>query len=159
MNHEVQQTNVQLSIIAAWLGICGIIRRYKVRLLEAGSRPGEKKMKSRWMLTMRSVGGVLLAFITAAIAALLSQGQPVRTVLPFVFAVFLIVLASRFGAWVALLGSIIGALVFSYMAYAPIGSFRVESDTAKTGMAWMILISVVGAYLLFPPTATTGRKR
>lgn len=107
-------------------------------------------MKSQLFPGFRSTLGILLSIVAAIAAAFAAQGKHMNTLVPLVFAVVLILLASRFGAVVALIGSIISAVVFANLLYSPLGKLQVQSEGARTNLAWMILISVAGAYLLFP---------
>ncbi|HYE24581.1 MAG TPA: DUF4118 domain-containing protein [Clostridia bacterium] len=100
---------------------------------------------------LRTTTGVLISAVCAIGAAMLTAGSSARAFVPLVFALVLIALASRYGAGVSLAGSVVAALIFAYFAYAPLGSVRVESSSARANLVWMVLIAVVGSYLLFPP--------
>jgi len=63
---------------------------------------------------------------------MLTAGSSARAFVPLVFALVLIALASRYGAGVSLAGSVVAALIFAYFAYAPLGSVRVESSSARS---------------------------
>jgi hypothetical protein len=73
-----------------------------------------------------------------------------RLFVPLGFVCVLIVLASRFGSIVSLLGSFGAAIVFAYRLYSPLGNMQV-SGAARESLGWMILASVALSFLLFPP--------
>lgn len=101
--------------------------------------------------SLRTTEGVIISAIAAVVASAVSTRTPLKLFLPLVFALLLIVLAARFGAIVSVFGSLTAAAIFARMIYAPIGAFSVRDATARGDLAWMVLISVVGSYLLFPP--------
>lgn len=84
--------------------------------------------------------------------------QSWRAFVPLAFIVVLVLLASRYGLAVSVIGSTLTAIIFAHFLFAPIGSLKVDSDTAKTNLAWMILASVAVSYLLFPSHYSGNRK-
>lgn len=69
---------------------------------------------------------------------------------PFVFTAVLVLLSSRFGAMVSVVGSLLAALIFSQILFSPLHSVRVDNEAERATLAWMILLSVSASYLLFP---------
>jgi K+-sensing histidine kinase KdpD len=63
---------------------------------------------------------------------------------------FVLALGMLFGRTVGILGSIIGALVFARSLYVPLGSFSIQDQGARSGVAWMLLAGVTLSYLLLP---------
>ncbi|SRR6266702_3150937 len=100
---------------------------------------------------LRTSTGVLLSAAAALALATFGSGKATRWIIPWVFIIILIALSARFGPMVSLIGSVIAVIVFARRVYTPIGSVTVTDETAKASLAWMALISVVSAYLLFPP--------
>ena len=86
------------------------------------------------------------------VLAIFASGKSTRALIPWVFVIILIALSARFGPMVSLIGSVIAVIVFARRVYAPVGSVSVQDEAAKASLAWMALISVVAAYLLFPPS-------
>jgi K+-sensing histidine kinase KdpD len=80
-----------------------------------------------------------------------SYNNTTKALIPWVFVLILIALSARYGPMVSLIGSVIAVIVFARMIYAPVGKIGVADETAKASLGWMALISVVAAYLLFPP--------
>lgn len=96
------------------------------------------------------LAGVLLCAGAAALAATLTAAHPWRTFVPFAFAGIIVLLSARYGLLVSLFGSAAAALVFAYF-YSPAGSLRVENPVERSGLAWMLLCSIVLSFLLWPP--------
>lgn len=103
--------------------------------------------------------GVLFSAAAALGASLLFAAQPWRVFVPLAFVVVLVVLASRYGMAVAVLGSVLTAIIFAHFLFSPVGSLRVESSAARTNLAWMVLASVAVSYLLFPSHNIRNRKQ
>lgn len=100
---------------------------------------------------------VLLCAI-AAWAVSLIQWRSWRVFVPFAFLLFVLALGFVYGRMVGILGSIIAALVFAHSLYEPIGSLRVEQQTARSSLAWMLLAGVSLSYLLLPSSTHRQHK-
>ncbi len=107
-------------------------------------------MKTKWLYTLQSTLGVAVSAVCAIAVALVFSRTPWKLAAPFLFAALLVLLASRFGALVSVVGSLLAALIFAEMLFAPLHSLQVENDTERATLAWMILLSVSASYLLFP---------
>jgi K+-sensing histidine kinase KdpD len=104
----------------------------------------------------RTAEGAVISVLIAAIVARVFAQSLLAVVVPFAFAGILILLSWRFGALVSVVGSLMGVLIFADFLYAPRG-FHVENDVARANLAWMVLLSVAGSYLLFPPRMSSRR--
>jgi|SRR4051794_29463398 K+-sensing histidine kinase KdpD len=102
--------------------------------------------------------GVLLSAAAAMAASLLFAAQPWRVFVPLAFVVVLVLIASRYGLAVAVIGSALTAIIFAHFLFAPVGSLRVDSSSARTNLAWMILTAIAVSYLLFPTHRMGNRK-
>ena len=109
-------------------------------------------MRDFFSIALRTTTGVLLSAAAAMVLAIFASGKSTKAYLPWIFVIILIALSARFGPMVSLFGSVIAVIVFARRVYAPVGSVAVADETAKASLAWMALISVVAAYLLFPPS-------
>lgn len=98
----------------------------------------------------RPAAGLFLCAALALVVALFTAARPWRGIVPLAFAAVIILLAARYGRLVALLGSVAAALIFAAVLYQPLGSIRVESQTEKSSLAWMLLSSITLSYLLLP---------
>jgi K+-sensing histidine kinase KdpD len=107
-------------------------------------------MKTKWLYTLQSTLGIAVSAVCAIAVALVFSRTPWKLAAPFLFAALLVLLASRFGALVSVVGSLLAALIFAEMLFAPLHSLQVENDTERATLAWMILLSVSASYLLFP---------
>jgi K+-sensing histidine kinase KdpD len=103
--------------------------------------------------------GVLLSAAAAMAASLLFAAQPWRVFVPLAFVVVLVVIASRYGLTVAVIGSVLTAIIFAHFLFSPVGSMHVESNAARTNLAWMVLASIAVSFLLFPSHRIGNRKR
>jgi K+-sensing histidine kinase KdpD len=95
--------------------------------------------------------GVLLSASAALVSSLIFATRSWRVFVPLCFVVVLVVLAARYGVAVSVIGSALTAMIFAHFLFSPVGSFQVESDSAKMNLAWMVLASIAVSYLLFPP--------
>jgi K+-sensing histidine kinase KdpD len=116
-------------------------------------------MSQRVTQAVRIGIGVLLATAAALAASLLFATQPWRVFVPLAFVAVLVLIASRYGLAVAVIGSALTAVIFAHFLFTPIGSLRVESNTARTNLAWMVLASIAVSYLLFPSHRVRNRKQ
>lgn len=97
------------------------------------------------------VRGVALLFLAAAAWAItFIRWEPVQGVIPIAFVAMALGLGMLFGRTVGVLGSIVGALVFSYSLYQPLGSLSIKDQGARADVGWMLLAGVSLSYLLLP---------
>jgi len=107
-------------------------------------------MKMKWLLTLQSTLGIAVSALCAIVLALVFSRTQWKLLAPFLFAAVLVLLASRFGAVVSIVGSLVAALIFAYLLFAPVHSLQIENEAERASLAWMILLSVSASYLLFP---------
>lgn len=107
-------------------------------------------MKTKWLYTLQSTLGIAVSAVCAIAVALVFSRTPWKLAAPFLFSALLVLLASRFGALVSVVGSLLAAMIFAQMLFSPLHSLRVENDAERATLAWMILLSVSASYLLFP---------
>ncbi len=96
---------------------------------------------------------VSLLLLCAAAAWSLSQfvwPQAHRLLLPFAFLGLILLLGMRYGRLVGILGTVTSALVFAHALYEPQGSFFVADHSARSALAWALLIGVSTSFLLLP---------
>ena len=112
-------------------------------------------MGSDWRSKHRVLDKVslFLALGACALAAwsatLVRWNSPAHKVVPFAVLSVVLFLGFIFGRKVGIIGSIIAAAIFAY-AYHPAGSLRVADQSARSGLAWMLLAGVTLSYLLLP---------
>ena len=103
--------------------------------------------------------GTVLSAVLAVVASFLFSRASWRGLLPLAFVAVLLLLARWFGVTVSLTGSLAAAVVFALMLFTPIRNVRVEDDTARMSLGWMIVSSVALSYLLYPASAASSRRR
>lgn len=96
------------------------------------------------------VGGLICGVAALGFCAI-SAGHPWKTVVPLAFCIVLLAVAFVFGARAGILGTVLAALVFAAVLFAPLGSIRVASETARSNLGWMLLIGVSFSLLFAPP--------
>jgi K+-sensing histidine kinase KdpD len=106
-------------------------------------------MKKKMLYTLQSTLGIAVSALCAIAVALVFAKTPWKLVAPFLFAGVLVLLASRFGAMVSVVGSILAAIIFTWLLFSP-HSMHLENEAERATLAWMILLSVSASYLLFP---------
>jgi K+-sensing histidine kinase KdpD len=114
-------------------------------------------MKTKLLYTLQSTLGIAVSALCAIAVALIFSKTHWKMAAPFLFAAVLVLLASRFGAMVSVVGSLLASLIFAFLLFSPMHSLHVENETERATLAWMILLSVSASYLLFPSrTDRTG---
>jgi len=100
--------------------------------------------------------GVLLAFTASLVSAHAFAGTALSTTLPLWFIPVLFLLAWRYGFAVGAIGSLVCAFVFAHFLFDPTGSWRVQDETARRNLLWMVVGAVAMSYLLAPPQSESG---
>ena len=100
--------------------------------------------------TARTVWGLILCSILALGSAHLFSNYSARIFVPLLFVLVIVAAAARYGVMVGILGSIVSAIIFARLLYAPLHSILVEDQTARASLAWMILGGIAIPYLVLP---------
>lgn len=103
--------------------------------------------------------GVALSAVAALSVSLLFARVSRSAALPLLFAVVQVVIAARFGVRVSVLGSLSAAVIFAMVLYSPTGSLAVENPAARANLAWMVLVSIAGSYLLLPDREQASKDK
>ena len=109
-----------------------------------------RHMKPKLLYTLQSTLGIAVSAVCAIAVALIFSRTQWKLAAPFLFAAVLVLLASRFGAMVSVVGSLLAAMIFSFLLFSPVRSLHVTNETERASLAWMILLSISASYLLFP---------
>jgi K+-sensing histidine kinase KdpD len=112
----------------------------------------------RLSYALRICLGIVVSALCAAAVSSLFSASHWKLAAPLLFAAVLVILASRFGAVVSLVGSLLAAAIFSIELFSPLNSPHVNSGAERATMAWMILLSVSASYLLFPSRSGPGQS-
>jgi len=107
-------------------------------------------MNPKLLHTLQSTLGIAVSAVCAIAVSLIFSRTQWKLAAPFLFAAVLVLLASRFGAMVSVVGSLLAAMIFSFLLFSPIRSLHVANETERASLAWMILLSISASYLLFP---------
>jgi K+-sensing histidine kinase KdpD len=107
-------------------------------------------MKTKLLFTLQSTLGIAASALCAVAVSLIFSRTQWKLAVPFFFAALLVLLASRFGAMVSVVGSLLAAMIFAWMLFTPAHSPHVLNESERATLAWMILLSVSASYLLFP---------
>jgi K+-sensing histidine kinase KdpD len=100
---------------------------------------------ARWVNL--SIGVAACAAMAALMSAIFNNTSH-KLVLPLLFIAVMVFAALRFGALAGIFGGLAAAMIFSYFLFTPIGSFRVDKDTARSNIGWMLLIGIPASYFL-----------
>jgi K+-sensing histidine kinase KdpD len=71
-----------------------------------------------------------------------------RASLPLVFVLVTSAAARLWGRAAGIFGTLLGAVIFATLLFAPLGSWQVRDVVAKGNLGWMILLGVMLAYFL-----------
>lgn len=105
-----------------------------------------------WQASDRVVAGaaLLLCGVSAWSVSQLGWDPSHRSIVPFAFLGLVLFLGFRYGRAVGILGTLISAMVFAFSLYQPLGSLAVADNTAKSALAWAMLVGVCTSFLLLP---------
>lgn len=109
-----------------------------------------RHMKPKLLSTLQSTLGIAVSAVCAVAVALIFSRTQWKLAAPFLFAAVLVLLASRFGAMVSVVGSLLAAVIFAFFLFSPARSLHVENQAERATLAWMILLAVSASYLLYP---------
>jgi K+-sensing histidine kinase KdpD len=107
-------------------------------------------MKTRFARYIGPAAALALCTVAAWLVTLVKWNPPAQEFIPFAFLGVVLALGWVFGRMVGIIGSVVSALVFAHLMYAPVGSFQIADQGARSGVAWMLLAGVSLSYLLLP---------
>jgi K+-sensing histidine kinase KdpD len=110
-------------------------------------------MKTKLLCVLQSCLGIVSSVVCAVVIAAVCARFHWKLGAPVIFAIVLVLLASRFGAPISVPGSIFGAMIFAWFVFPPLHTLRIENPSDRDDLAWMILVSVALSYLLYPAPA------
>jgi K+-sensing histidine kinase KdpD len=102
--------------------------------------------------------GSLICTLAAIVACRLASGYSWRTMVPLIFSAVLLAIAFAFGTRAGILGSLLSAVVFAALLFAPVGSIHVTNEAARSNLGWMLLIGVSFSLLFAPQTSWLRRR-
>ena len=107
-------------------------------------------------LVNAAIGGAISG-LAAVGATMMAEGHPWKPMVPLVFTAVLLLVAAIFGVRAGVIGTVLAALVFATFLFSPAGSLSVANDSARSNLAWMLLIGLVFSFLFAPPTSGLRR--
>ena len=102
--------------------------------------------------------GSILCLVAAIFTAVFAHGHAWQVDVPLPFTVVLLVVALLFGARAGVIGTLLAALVFATHLFLPLGSIRIESNTARSNLGWMLMIGIAFSFLFAPHKSSLKRE-
>ncbi len=103
--------------------------------------------------------GTLSCIAVATILMLVFHNSSFKGYLPFLFIAVIALVASRFGTWSGVLGTIAATAIFAAFLFEPVYSVRVTSDVQRSNLIWMVIVGFTASELLGVQPPREGNKR
>lgn len=113
--------------------------------------------KQRLWAGADSAIGVLLCGAGAGLTGLFASSDHWRVWIPLIFSLVLLVIAVVFGARAGIIGTVLAAAIFALL-FSPVGRLNVMNSSARSNIAWMLLIGVAFSFLFAPSTSLFRRQ-
>jgi K+-sensing histidine kinase KdpD len=104
--------------------------------------------QSQWIAQWKWFFASLVCGIAAALLSWFFKSSTSRSLVPLVCLVFIVIVAIRFGARSGIIGSILATIVFCFALFPPVGALRVDDQTERANVVWMLLGGISLSYLL-----------
>lgn len=101
----------------------------------------------------KSLLGALLCGVSAGGATVLAGSHQWRIFVPLAFTFVLLLISLIFGARAGIAGTVLAAVIFAAFLFQPLGNLGVGDSSARTNIAWMLLIGISFSFLFAPPTS------
>ena len=99
-----------------------------------------------------AMGGIVCSLAAlGAIAA--SEGHTWKNMVPLLFTVVLLVIATVFGSRAGIFSTLLATLFFATLLFAPTGNVGVVNDSVRSNLGWMLLIGIGFSFLFAPPSS------
>jgi K+-sensing histidine kinase KdpD len=105
-----------------------------------------------------TVAGGVLCLVAAILTAVFANGHAWRVDVPLLFTVVLLVVALLFGAGAGVIGTLLSALVFATHLFNPLGSIHIQSNEARSNLAWMLMVGIAFSFLFAPQKSSLRRE-
>jgi Kef-type K+ transport system membrane component KefB len=101
-----------------------------------------------WRRIIGPLLGIGFSGAVAGLATVLFREHPSRVLVPTGFLIVIILIAWVWGRVAGVLATATSALVFAFVLFNPVGSWKVNDDAARTNLGWMILGGTALSYFL-----------
>lgn len=101
----------------------------------------------QWIAQWKWFFASLVCGIAAALLSWFFKSSASRALVPLVCLVFIVIVAVRYGARSGIIGSILATLVFCFALFPPVGALRVDNQTERANVVWMLLGGISLSYL------------
>lgn len=118
----------------------------------------KNERKLRLSARANSVIGALVSGFGAGGLSLVTGGYHWRALVPLAFTIVLLLIAVLFGSRAGILGTVLAATIFAAFLFQPLGNLSVMDSSARSNLAWMLLIGVSFSFLFAPPTSGLHRQ-
>ena len=119
------------------------------------SAPEQRERRLRQIV--ESLIGAVLCGIAASGMTVVAIGRSWEASVPLIFVAILLGISAIFGARAGILGSILAGAIFAAFLFQPSGSIHVNSDAARTNLAWMLMLGISFSFL-FAPSSRLRRR-
>jgi K+-sensing histidine kinase KdpD len=117
----------------------------------------KEEQRPRLSAIVNSVIGALLCGAGAGAASIVAASHQWRALVPLAFTIVLLLIAVLFGSRAGILGTVLAATIFAAFLFQPLGNLSVTDSSARSNLAWMLLIGVTFSFLFAPPTSGLHR--
>ena len=104
--------------------------------------------QAQWIAQWKWFIASLICGVGALLLSWIFKSSASRALIPLVCLVLIVIIAVRYGARSGIIGSILATIVFSMALFPPLGNWRVEDQTERANVVWMLLGGVSLSYLL-----------
>jgi Kef-type K+ transport system membrane component KefB len=122
----------------------------KTQFREPLALPAAKPPRSvkAFLRFMNPFAGLVVCACLAGVAAFFFQGKTARDLVPTAFLIIVVIAAKLWGRLAGVLGTLAGALAFSFFLFNPLGTWMVENNLARANLGWMILAGMILSHFL-----------
>lgn len=104
--------------------------------------------QAQWIAHWKWFLASVVCGIAAALLSWFFKSSTSRALIPLVCLIFIVLVAIRYGARSGIIGSVLATIVFCFALFPPVGALRVEDQTERANVVWMLLGGISLSYLL-----------
>ena len=126
-------------------------------VIQERQNSGRQLRQRQMRQVVESLIGAVLCGIAAIGMTVVAIGRSWEASVPLIFVAILLGISAIFGARAGILGSILAGAIFAAFLFQPSGSIHVNSDAARTNLAWMLMLGISFSFL-FAPSSRLRRR-